>query len=72
MARALLSKPVFEVSQMRIIEETAETAIIEADLIWWEWSAAGWVRRDSHERLVYRKKGKRMELESRKVKRAIN
>ncbi len=65
MVRVLLSKPVFEVDQMKIIKETPETSIIEADLIWWEWSVEGWARRHSRERLVFRKKGKQMKLESR-------
>lgn len=67
MVRALLSKPVFEVDQMKIVKETPETSIIEADLIWWEWSIAGWTQRHSRERLIFRKEGKQMKLDSRDV-----
>ncbi len=65
MVAVLLSKPVFEVEQMRLVDETPDKAIIEADLIWWEWSAEGWVRRNIRERLVFRKQGKQTVLESR-------
>lgn len=72
MVRVLLSKPVFEVDQMRLVSETSQRAIIEADLSWWEWSIEGWVRRHSRERLIFRKEGKQMKLESREVQAAFN
>ncbi|MGE5604116.1 MAG: hypothetical protein ACM3YE_00305 [Bacteroidota bacterium] len=72
MVRTILSKPVFEVERMRIVSETSQRAIIEADLSWWEWSIEGWARRHSRERLVFRKEGKQLKLESREVKEAIN
>ncbi len=59
---SLVSKPLFKVERMRLVNETRETAIIEADLIWWEWSGEGWVRRNAGERLVFLKKGKKFEL----------
>lgn len=72
MVRALLSKPVFEVDQIRTVKQTPETAVIEADLVWWEWSVEGWVRRQSRERLIFRKKGQQLKLESREVQATIN
>lgn len=72
MVRVLLSKPIFEVDQMRIVSETSQRAIIEADLSWWDWSIEGWVRRRSCERLTFRKEGKQMKLESREVQAAFN
>lgn len=72
MVRALLSKPVFEVDQIRTVKQTPEKAVIEADLIWWEWSVEGWVRRHSRERLIFRKKGKQLKLESREIQAAID
>lgn len=65
LVNVLLSKPVFEVGQMRIVEETPVKSIVEADLIWWEWAPDGWVRRQGRERLVFRKTGKKLRLESR-------
>lgn len=65
LVNVLLSKPVFEVGQMRIVEETPVKSIVEADLIWWEWAPDGWARRQGRERLVFRKTGKKLTLESR-------
>ena len=65
LVKVLLSKPVFEVDQMRIVEETPVKSIVEADLIWWSWTPEGWVRRQGRDRLVFRKAGKKLTLESR-------
>lgn len=67
MVGALLSKPVLEVDQIRIVTETPEMAVIEADLTWWEWSAGGWTRRQGREKLVFRKQGRKLKLESRNL-----
>lgn len=65
MVAALLSKPLFKVDRMRLIVETAQSATVEADLIWWDWSGEGWEQRVVREKLVFQKKGKKMELKSR-------
>lgn len=65
MVAALLSKPLFKVDRMRLVVETPESAIVEANLIWWEWSGDGWAQRVVREKLVFQKKGKKLELKSR-------
>jgi serine/threonine protein kinase len=62
MITALLSKPLFEVERMKVTTETEKTAIVEADLIWWEWSAGGWKRRIARERLCFQKQKNKWRL----------
>lgn len=65
MIASLMSKPLFKVERMRLIDETAKSVIIEADLFWWEWSEEGWARRVVRERLVFQKNGKKLILKRR-------
>ncbi len=62
MVVALLSKPLFEVDRMKLIIETKDSAIVEADLIWWEWSAEGWLRKRVRETLHFSKTRNKLKL----------
>ena len=64
MVAALLSKPLFEVKEMKLTNETEKTAVVETNLTWWEWSAGGWVRRAV--RLYFQKQKNQWRLLERK------
>lgn len=65
MITALLSKPIFKVERMKLIAETQEIAIVEADLTWWEWSGGVWKQRLTRERLYFQKKRNQLHLRKR-------
>lgn len=65
MITTLLSKPIFKVERMKLIAETQEIAIVEADLTWWAWSDGVWKRRLIRERLYFQKKKNQLYLRKR-------
>lgn len=62
MVMTLLSKPLFKVDQMKLIDDKTDTSIVEADLIWWEWVDGGWTQRKARERLFFQKRDNKLNL----------
>lgn len=62
MVMSLLSKPSFQVDQMKLIDDRQDMAIVETDLIWWEWADGGWAQRRTRERLFFQKRNNKLNL----------
>lgn len=59
LAAELLTRPLFEVRALNLVKTSRDDAsqvVLEAELIWWEWTGAEWGARLSRERLRLRKK----------------